>query len=171
MYSHPQALAQCREWLEKNLPDAEQTAVYSTAYALELLDSDDKAAIAGAAASGQKVLSANIEDYPSNKTRFVRLSRGRADGGSRASVIFAAKNRPGGLLSVLKVFEVCGMNMTYIQSRPSKNELGDYIFFVDFTLPKERKAQSLERLLTLLDDWTGFCKFLGSYDHINSEVI
>ena len=169
VYSHPQALAQCAKWLAGNVGSAEQIAVHSTSRALKLLDTKEKAAVAALPARGQKELFSHIEDYASNATRFLLLSTRVADSGDRASVIFAAKNRPGGLLSVLKVFEVCGMNMTYIQSRPSKSGLGDYIFFVDFTLPEGNEAASLERLLVLLGEWTSFCKFLGRYYHINNS--
>ncbi|MCI9030902.1 MAG: ACT domain-containing protein [Clostridia bacterium] len=170
VYSHPQALAQCARWLADNT-EAEQIAVHSTSYALTLLDSKDKAAIAAMPARGQKELFSHIEDYASNATRFLLLSPFAGSKGNRASVIFAAKNRPGGLLDVLKIFEGAGLNMTYIQSRPSKSGLGDYIFFVDFTLPKKGGDKTLEELVALLKADTGFCKFLGRYDHItNSEA-
>lgn len=169
VFSHPQALAQCRGWLKSKLKDADTVAVHSTSYALELLSSADKAAVAATAASGQEVLVANVEDYSSNATRFLLLGREEGTVGDRGSVIFSAGNRPGGLLSVLKVFEVCGINMTYIQSRPSKSGLGEYIFFVDFILPLDKETASLGRLLTLLEEWTSYCKFLGRYYNVNKS--
>ena len=169
VYSHPQALAQCAKWLAANVENAEQIAVHSTSYALTLLDTKEKAAVAAMPASGQKELFSRIEDYASNATRFLLLSPLVSDKGGRASVIFSARNRPGGLLSVLGIFERESMNMTYIQSRPSKSGLGDYIFFVDFTLPEKAGDNALAELVKALEANTSFFKFLGRYNHINNS--
>lgn len=168
VYSHPQALAQCGKWLSENLPNAELLPTLSTSYALNLIEDERQAAVAGAAKSGQTVLAQGIEDYKHNSTRFIRLRKTPCGKGGRAGVIFGAENRPGGLLSVLKLFENARMNMTRIESRPSKSGLGDYIFFVDFILPETSGDAALKKLLDSLRNSAATVKFLGRYDDINN---
>jgi prephenate dehydratase len=167
VYSHPQALAQCGKWLSENVPNAERIPTLSTSYALGLIENARQAAVAGSAKNGQEIIARGIEDYKHNSTRFIRLSKELNDAGRRASVVFGAENRPGGLLYVLKLFESARMNMTRIESRPSKAGLGDYIFFVDFVLPESNGDAALKELLCSLRKNAASVKFLGRYDDIN----
>lgn len=165
VYSHPQALAQCAKWLEKNLPGARRIAVSSTSQALGIIRGANQAAIARAPCPGQRSLEARIEDCKDNTTRFWLLSKVPGSHGRRFSVIFGAKDRPGGLLSVLRLFEKAEANMTRIESRPSKKALGEYIFFADFF---HEDAEKAENLLKELKANTDFTKFLGRYDDIEN---
>lgn len=165
VYSHPQALSQCREWLSKNLPHAERKEVYFTSYALRLIKDCTIAAIAAQADEGQQTLESGIEDRKNNSTRFIALSRLPCISGRKASVVFDAKNEPGGLLRVLGVFKDYGVNMTSIVSRPSKAAMGDYIFFVDFTF--EGESAEMDELTSALKLNTAFVRFLGRYDSLN----
>lgn len=162
VYSHPQALSQCRNYLETHLPQAQQIAVYSTSYALTLLDDGTKAAVALTADKGERILARGIEDFSNNATRFLALGKAPKAGGSKASVVFGAPNRPGGLLEILQVFADYGVNMTAITSRPSRAGMGDYIFFADYTSPAQSGGDGA--MLDALRSKTAFLKFLGSYD-------
>ena len=164
VYSHPQALAQCEKWLRNNLPKARLVSTFSTSYALQLLKSEQEAAIARAPRQGQKVIAENVEDSRGNATRFLLLSKKCGTHGKRGSVIFGAENKPGGLLDVLKLFEKERVNMTRIESRPSKRVLGEYIFFVDYTFERQESELSLLKELSLKNIPT---KYLGRYDDIN----
>lgn len=168
IFSHPQALAQCAKWLSENVPQAELIPTLSTSYALDLVTDKATAAVASAAKDGQEIAAFGIEDYKHNCTRFLRLSKTPNESGKRASVIIGAENRPGGLLNILKMFESAQMNMTRIESRPSKTGLGDYIFFVDFILPESGGGKAISGLLSELKAGGALIKFLGRYDDINT---
>jgi chorismate mutase/prephenate dehydratase len=137
VYAHDQALQQCRAWLQANLPGVEQIALGSNAAAAcRARDEENSAAIASAEA-GQlyelDTLAANIEDEPHNTTRFVVLGRNRpqSTGDDRTMVMFSMPNRPGALHSILSVLADGGISMSRIESRPLRNGLWDYLFFVD----------------------------------------
>ena len=140
---YPQALAQCSQWLAQNLETALQLPTSSTAEAARLVrGSRFRAAIASreaAAEHGLEVLAYPVNDVPGNCTRFLLLRHGaRRLEGPFASLAFSLRaNRPGALLEALACFSRQGLNMTRIESRPSKRELGEYIFFVDLELPSE----------------------------------
>ena len=135
--SHPQALAQCSQWLSAQLPTALQLPTSSTAEAARLVrGSRFRAAIASQEAAtehGLTLLAYPINDVPGNCTRFLLLQRQpRASEGPLVSLAFSLQsNRPGALLSALACFAGEGLNMSRIESRPSKREMGEYIFFVD----------------------------------------
>ena len=137
--SHPQALAQCSGWLQQHLPQALQLPTSSTAEAARLVrGSRFRAAVASRQAGqeqGVAELAYPINDQPGNCTRFLLLRRGpqpqQADA-SRTSLAFSLHaNAPGALLQALEIFAARGLNMSRIESRPSKRELGEYVFFVD----------------------------------------
>ena len=138
--SHPQALAQCSQWLGEHAPKALQLPTSSTAEAARLVaGSRFRAAIASLEAGrehGLEVLAYPINDVPGNCTRFLLLRRGeRGHEGPLASLAFSLhSNQPGALLEALTCFARRELNMSRIESRPSKREMGEYIFFVDLEL-------------------------------------
>jgi prephenate dehydratase len=157
--SHPQALAQCAQWLEQNLSTALQLPTSSTAEAARLVrGSRFRGAIASLEAAeehGLSVIAYPINDVPGNCTRFLLLRRGeRSSEGPLVSLAFSLlSNRPGALLEALGCFADEGLNMSRIESRPSKRELGEYIFFVDLERGEasEPLQRSLERLRPLCE--------------------
>ena len=169
--SHPQALAQCGHWLARQLPGALQLPTNSTAEAARLVcGSRFRGAIASkeaAAEHGLEVLAYPINDVPGNCTRFVMLRRGdRRLEGPLASLAFSLHaNRPGALLEALSCFSRHGLNMTRIESRPSKREMGEYIFFVDLELPTTSTA--VEQALAELEPLCGNLAHFGAYPLTN----
>ena len=157
--SHPQALAQCSQWLADQLPTALQLPTSSTAEAARMVaGSRFRAAIASLKAArehGLEVLAYPINDVPGNCTRFLLLERGeRSLEGPLASLAFSLQaNQPGALLQALACFAHRGLNMSRIESRPSKREMGEYIFFVDLDLPQGAAPlqQALEELRPLCE--------------------
>ncbi len=138
VYSHPQVLGQSREWLRENLPDADQIAAASTAAAARLAAGEPHAAAIApriaAEAHGLTVLAENIEDHPDNRTRFFVM--GRHDvaptGRDKTSIVFSVAHRAGSLHHALEPLDEHGINLTLIQSRPSRSRLWEYVFYVDF---------------------------------------
>jgi prephenate dehydratase len=139
--SHPHANAQCRIWLRNNLPGVAIEAANSTANAVEgVVDSDQPGAAIGnhlaAKTYGCEVLAPDIEDHKDNETRFVFLARQRErqdwfEPYKTSVVCEIVKDQPGALLLILQEFAFRRINLTKIESRPSKRRLGDYIFLVD----------------------------------------
>jgi len=140
VYSHPQALGQCRQYLERALPGAQLEATLSTASAVgtAIARGCEAAAIATRRAAelfGGEVLAASIEDAENNVTRFVVVGRGTPGptGRDRTSIAFTfPQDRPGALASVLNEFAIRGINCTKIESRPTKEVFGEYAFLIDF---------------------------------------
>ena len=165
--SHPQALAQCSQWLADHLPAALQLPTSSTAEAARLVrGSRFRAAIASreaAAEHGLSLLAYPINDVPGNCTRFLLLRRGeRSSRGDLVSLAFSLRgNRPGALQEALGCFAGAGLNMTRIESRPSKRELGEYIFFVDLELGAA--AEALESALSQLQPLCAHLVLFGAY--------
>ena len=165
--SHPQALAQCAQWLEQNLSTALQLPTSSTAEAARLVrGSRFRGAIASLEAAeehGLSVIAYPINDVPGNCTRFLLLRRGeRSSEGPLVSLAFSLlSNRPGALLEALGCFADEGLNMSRIESRPSKRELGEYIFFVD--LECGEAVDSLERALARLRPLCEHLVLFGAY--------
>ncbi len=168
--SHPQALAQCQNYIQKTFTqDIEQIEKSSTSKAAEELMNlgEDYAAIANAANAGiygLNILAENINDEPDNKTRFVFISRNKtiATGFDKTSIAFATKNTAGALVKVLNVFDSMSINLLYIDSRPSKKNLGEYIFFLDFE--GHISDEKTKRVLDLIKLNTSCIKILGSYE-------
>ena len=166
--SHPQPLGQCRDFLTKKLPYAQTRAVYSTAAAAEETanGSGDHAAIgsfAAAEAYGLEIAQKDIQDYDNNHTRFIVVGQSDAvrTGRDKTSIVFSTADEPGSLYSILGIFNLWGINLSRIESRPAKNKLGRYIFFVD--LIGHRDDDDLSDALTMVKRKTSFYKFLGSY--------
>jgi prephenate dehydratase len=163
--SHPQALAQCGLWLGAHLPTALQLPTSSTAEAARLVKgSRFRAAIASREAAqdhGLEVLAYPINDVPGNCTRFLLLRRSpREDTGPLASLAFSlCSNQPGALLQALVCFAAHGLNMSRIESRPSKREMGEYIFFVDLMLPTDGGKP----LALALDQLRPLCEHLALF--------
>ncbi len=145
--SYPNALAQCRAYIEANLPRARLEAALSTAAAVEQAVRTPGAAAIGprraAELSGGVVLAEGIQDVALNKTRFVVLGREDAPptGDDKTSLAFTvAHDRPGTLMGVLRELADRKINLTHIESRPSRQELGVYIFLIDFQGHREQPA-------------------------------
>lgn len=158
VYSHPQALAQCRPFLETLAVEA--IAVGSTSEGLSRIRSAEEGAIARAPKPGQIVLQEDVQAGV-NETRFVLVAKAPSFTGGKVSVAFETANRPGALLTALEVLKGFGLNMVKIESRPGKKGLGRYVFFVDFLFdgPKD----GLMAVLAALSEKTSFVKFLGKY--------
>ncbi|MFP4189216.1 MAG: prephenate dehydratase [Halobacteriales archaeon] len=165
--SHPQALAQCRGYLRDRYPDAELRSVSSTAAGVEEAREDASvAAIAHPSLADETVwvLDESVQDADGNSTRFVVLAREPADGGGKTSiVVYPGADRPGLLYDILGVFKDRGVNLTRIESRPSKRELGDYVFHIDF----EGGSDDADGILDALDEHVEWVEFLGSYDRVD----
>ena len=169
--SHPQALAQCSGWLASNLPNALQLATTSTAEAARMVKgSRFRAAIASRSLQNDDDLEAlayPINDASGNCTRFLLLQRGeRRTEGDVASLAFSLhRNAPGALLEALAAVADLGLNMSRIESRPSKRELGEYVFFLDVDLPSGGGAllqQLTERLAPLCEHLAQFGAYPSS---------
>jgi chorismate mutase/prephenate dehydratase len=167
LYSHPQPVAQCRAWIQNNLAEAEVIETSSTTRAAELAAANENsAAIASALAAeryGLRILEADIQDSSANMTRFFVLGRqcSPPTGRDRTSVMFSIADKVGALHSALAPFRRYKLNMTKIESRPSKRKAWEYFFFVDCDGHfKDRKvATALEEL----NRSCNFVKVLGSY--------
>lgn len=158
VYSHPQALAQCRTFLEQL--GVEQIAVSSTSAGMDRIKTPTDGAIARTPKPGQAVLREGVASGE-NFTRFVRVMRTPTFAGDKVSVVFGTKNEPGALLGALEVLRDYGLNMSRIESRPDKCGMGRYIFFVDFLFGGDKT-----RLMSVFDKLSGsttFVKFLGQY--------
>ena len=173
IYSHPQALSQCREWLRKNFPHVQLEEAGSTAKAAQLAVEDPHAAaIASSLAAslyGLKVVAFQIEDHLNNSTRFLVLGRQGAErtGRDKTSVLFVVPHAPGTLFRVLQIFYEKGINLTKIESRPNKEKPWEYIFFLDFEghATDPHVAQALHEV----KGHVLFVKLLGSYPQCSQE--
>jgi chorismate mutase/prephenate dehydratase len=167
LYSHPHAIAQCRNWLETNLPNVPVSEVPSTARAAELCaDEPTAAAIASDLAAnlyGLKILKSRIEDNINNFTRFLVLSQKAPErtGKDKTSIMLSVKDKVGALYELLRPFASHGINMTKIESRPSRRKAWEYIFFVDIEghIEEERVKKAVEEVKSRCL----FLKILGSY--------
>ncbi|MGE5613998.1 MAG: prephenate dehydratase [Bacillota bacterium] len=166
--SHPQPLGQCRKFLSEHLPHALTKAVYSTSAAAEEVKNGggDLAAIGSAAAAevyGLEIAMADIHDNDNNQTRFFIIGRTDAarTGNDKTSIVFSTEDKPGSLYRILEIFNLWDINMTRIESRPAKNMLGRYIFFVD--IAGHREDENVKDALTMVGKKTSFLKILGSY--------
>ncbi len=167
IYSHPQALAQCRRYLDRNFPGVPRMETVSTAQAAQTaLQEAGSAAIASPLASrlyGLQVLEPRIEDYRNNHTRFLVLGReepGRT-GRDKTSILFSIRDCPGSLCEILKPFSEKAVNLTKIESRPIKDKPWEYIFFLD--LEGHAAEEKIREAISLLKERVLFLKILGSY--------
>lgn len=167
VYSNPQVLGQCRIWLQENLPGAEQAEVSSTTRAAQLAAKEKNSAAIGSALAAQvyklKVIARDIEDSPHNITRFFVLGKTEAGktGGDKTSILFSIKDKVGALHNMLIPFKKYKINLTKIESRPSKKRAWDYYFFVD--LEGHIQEPRVQKALRELESKCKFLKILGSY--------
>jgi len=167
LYSHQQSLAQCRAWLDRYLPHAERVAVGSNAEAARLVSVEEgAAAVAGLQAAeiyGLQVLAERIEDDPGNTTRFlvIGLKDSPPSGQDKTSLLLSCRNESGGLHALLSPLADHGIDMTRIESRPSRRGLWTYVFFIDIVGHRSdpRVAAALEHLRSS----STLFKVLGSY--------
>jgi chorismate mutase / prephenate dehydratase len=167
IYSHPHAIAQCRNWLETNAPKIPVAEVPSTARAAELSANDSTvAAIASELAGelyGLKVVRSRIEDNVNNFTRFLVLSQKPPErtGKDKTSVMLSVKDKVGALYDLLRPFASNGINLTKIESRPSRRKAWEYIFFVD--IEGHVDEGGVKKALEEIKGRCLFMKILGSY--------
>ncbi len=167
VYSHPQALAQCRRWLGRNLPHAQLVVADSTtAAARQAADDPAAAAVAGRLAaelSGLRVLREAIQDQAQNATRFIVLATQDAPptGRDKTSLVFSTRDERGALRQILEVFDKAGINLTRIESRPARSKRWEYVFFTD--LEGHRTSPELSGALEQLGELCQMTKVLGSY--------
>ncbi|WP_457635119.1 prephenate dehydratase [Persephonella sp.] len=167
IYSHRHALAECREWLTKNMPDAQLIEVESTAKAAEMAKDDyESAAVASEAAAdiyGLHILERKIDRHTHNYTRFLVIGKTipPPSGNDKTTFVFSLKNEVGALYKTLEPLYKHGINMTKIESRPSKKEAWDYIFFTD--IEGHISEKKVEDALDQLKEKSPFFKILGSY--------
>jgi chorismate mutase / prephenate dehydratase len=172
VFSHAQSLSQCHEWLNKNLPAAQREAVSSNAYAAKMIHDlvstpgTFAAAIASKRAAelfGLNVLAENIEDDPNNTTRFLVLGKQEvaSSGHDKTSLAMTTNNKPGAMVSLLEPFAEFGVSMTKFESRPSKQGLWDYVFFVD--IEGHQSDVKVQKSLEALKTRASYLKVLGSY--------
>ena len=167
IYSHPQPIAQCRQWLDDNLPGVPTVDVASTAVAAQIASDDyASAAIASELAASiydLKVVCSRIEDQVNNFTRFLTISRKGCErsGNDKTSVLFSVKDEPGILCRMLEPFAKRGINLSKIESRPYKKKAWEYIFFLD--LYGHVSDPDVSVALDELKQCCQFLKILGSY--------
>ena len=167
IYSHAQSLAQCRKWLDAHYPNVERVAVSSNAEAAKRVKSEwNSAAIAGDMAAqlyGLSILADKIEDRPDNSTRFLIIGNQKvpATGDDKTSVIISMSNKPGALHELLIPFHTSGIDLTRIETRPSRSGKWTYVFFIDFIGHKDDPLvkSALEKIA---QEAVGL-KVLGSY--------
>jgi len=167
IYSHPQAIAQCRGWIKRNLPLAEIKETSSTSEAARIAAKEkNSSAIASSIAAkiyNLNIIDENIQDRKETFTRFLVISKNSAgrSGNDKTSIMFSIQDRVGALYEILKPFAMHGINLTKIESRPSKRGLWDYYFFVDFEGHKNDK--NVKEALNEIKKKCVFLKILGSY--------
>ena len=165
--SHPQALAQCNQWILNNLPKAELISTSSTARAVEMVyekNTKEYAAIGTKEAAkiyNLEILVPGIEDNPQNYTRFLVISKkeNMPTDHDKTSMVFVTKHVPGALHKVLQIFADANINLLKIESRPRKKDLWEYIFIVEF----EGNYKNMPEIIEKIKNQTIFTKILGSY--------
>lgn len=175
VYSHPQALAQCQGWLGRFLPTVELIPSNSTTEALKLLQQDiTSAAIASIRAAelyNLPILATGINDHPENCTRFWVVSQAQRKNlhhtssttTTHTSLAFSLPaNLPGALVKPLQIFAQLGINLSRIESRPTKRSLGEYLFFMD--LEADATTVKMQSALAELSTYTEILKIFGSYN-------
>ncbi len=167
IYSHPQSFGQCRTWLETNMPNVEKIEVSSNSKAASMVPWEKFSAAIGGKLAAEKyklsVLAENIEDNPENYTRFWIIGSGNHDfhNPEKTSVLVSIKDSPGALLRLLEPFQESGINLSKIESRPSKRRPWDYLFFID--LDRGIEDTVVQSALEKVKEQSVFLKVLGSY--------
>ncbi|MBW2632723.1 MAG: hypothetical protein JRE14_01085, partial [Deltaproteobacteria bacterium] len=173
-YSHPQALAQCREFLMRN--HLEPRPYYDTAGAAKMLARENlNAAVAiaselSAELYNLEIIKRGIEDSPANSTRFLLLSRDAYEKvGDKTSIIFVTPHKAGSLYGILQLFAESGINLTRIASMPLRTEPDNYSFFLDFE--GTEKDLAVSDVLQKMEELTVTMKYLGSYPAANGPTV
>jgi len=167
LYSHPMAIAQCRQWIRNNMPDVEIKEVQSTAHAARMAVKDNDAAALGSRLAAMtydlNTLKKNIEDSPDNVTRFLAIGKTAvsATGNDKTSFMFLLKHRPGALHDTLGALARRGINMSRIESRPTKIQSWEYLFFVD--IDGHESDKKINDALMEMEESCVVLKRLGSY--------
>ncbi len=153
IYSHPQALAQCKNFIEHDLPKAKIVPVESTALAAKKVSEENRkiACISNIACLEEYnlcLLQKNIQDNNFNKTKFWILSKTANEviTKNKMSMLFSVKDKPGALYNVLEIFNKYNLNLTKIESRPAKTVLGEYIFLIDVSIKNAKEKQAIEEI-------------------------
>ena len=174
VYSHPQALAQCRVWLARHLPHAQVVQTSSTAAAArEALADPTAAAVASRLASelyGLAILRERIHDRPENATRFVVVgtSDAKRTGDDKTTLAFSLNDERGALRRVLEVFDAASLNLTRIESRPSRQRPWEYVFLAD--LEGHRDDASVAEAVRALGERCAMVRVLGSYPRFRAPA-
>ena len=175
VYSHPQALAQCEQYL-KGLAGVEIIAMYDTAGGAKMV-ADESSTRAAAVASRRaaevfnlEILAAGIQDYAANIPRFVVVGRTPAPAASatKTSIVFSLKSTPGALFKALSGFALRDVNLTKLESRPIRGRPWEYLFYVDVDMPRDSLACG--RAITHLAEFSDWVRVLGSYPAASRKV-
>ncbi|MEJ6580593.1 MAG: prephenate dehydratase [Akkermansiaceae bacterium] len=173
LYSHPQVFGQCRNWILRNFPDADLVECSSTTKAAHLARhyaADGAAAMGGPLAaemSGLTMLETAVQDRATNTTRFLVIGEETcpSTGKDRTSILFSVHDRPGSLVKALQAFDSFEINMSKIESRPSKQKDWEYIFYVD--LAGHCEDAEVRKALETLESHCSLVKILGSYPDLS----
>jgi prephenate dehydratase/chorismate mutase/prephenate dehydratase len=172
VYSHPQALTQCRDFLNRNR--LEPRPYYDTAGAARMIATERPKAAAAVASTlcaeiyNLEVIKEEIEDHEENQTRFLLISREASDEqGTKCSIIFSAAHKAGSLFEILRVFAESRVNLTRIESMPNREDPGNYYFFVDFE--GDIHDEKIQQVLEDVQKNTMMYKFLGCYGEVKSQ--
>lgn len=174
VHSHPQVLAQCRGWIERNLKHVKVVAASSSAEAAMLAAKKDNLAAAGSRLAadlyGLNILAEKIQDIPNNMTRFLVIGHNYSErtGNDKTSVLFSVKHQAGALAKALTLLAEYGLNLTNIQLRPSGMKAWEYIFFVDIEGHIDDKP--VKEALRELEKESILVKMLGSYPKAEGDV-
>jgi chorismate mutase/prephenate dehydratase len=174
IYSHPQAFAQCRKWLRKNLPEALLVDCSSTAEAARMTAQEPGSAAIASAEAGRmyhlKVLSSKIEDMTRNITRFLIIGNNdiRATGSDKTSILIVTTHVPGSLFRVLKPISDSGLNMVKLESRPIKRENWNYMFFLD--IEGHSSDPTVAETIKEMKPLCLYMKILGSYPKADDDA-
>jgi len=176
IYSKHTVFGQCRQWLSSNMPGVELVEVASTTQAAERAAAQDNAAAIGnadaAKAFGMAILAEDIEDNPTNTTRFVVLAQperaAKPTGNDKTSLMFGVQDRPGALYEALIPFHNAGISLSRIESRPSRRQPWEYLFFID--LIGHESDETVHEAMSKLTGCTTALQVLGSYPRVEHPL-
>jgi prephenate dehydratase len=168
IYSHPQALAQCQNWLEQYAPQAQLIPTSSTTDALQHLSGEPRAGAVSSPRAAKlydlPILACPINDHSDNDTRFWVVSLQPSEGGKCTSLAFSVHDTPGALVKPLQALADRTINLSRIESRPTKRSLGEYLFFIDLEADEHEPAVQLA--LETVAQFTETLKVFGSYNRL-----
>jgi Prephenate dehydratase len=167
LYAHPQSFAQSRNWLRENLSKVEVVEVTSNSKSAQMasVDSEGAAICTDIAAEIYKVpvVAQHIEDSPHNRTRFLVIGQNepKPSGKDKTSIFFSVRHKAGALMRAMAAFDAHDLNLTMIESRPTKQMPWEYVFFIDFQ--GHREEERVQHALKMLEEHSLFVTILGSY--------